>query len=177
MSRIAKSPTFDPKVYRHFAIITVIATGCLALFADGENKEYVREQTELNQSASEARKEQEAKGKAEAEKGMAFKDGRSTGMGFSGDPGPPTSSSTGYAKAKVASTAAFRQVASQGRQLIERDSRLPDILPPGMSKEEFQQLLAKRKAAAKVMEVEEPSENDLESILDASRRRSGENQV
>jgi hypothetical protein len=36
MSRIARNQTVSPKVYRHFAVITVILTACTAMFADGE---------------------------------------------------------------------------------------------------------------------------------------------
>lgn len=34
---------FDAKMYRHFAIVTIALTGCIALFADGESREAVAE--------------------------------------------------------------------------------------------------------------------------------------
>ena len=41
MSRISRKQTVSPKVYRHFATITVIVTACTAMFADGETTEAV----------------------------------------------------------------------------------------------------------------------------------------
>ena len=43
MAQISKPP-IPLKMYRHFAIVTVCLTACLALFAQGENAEYERAQ-------------------------------------------------------------------------------------------------------------------------------------
>lgn len=45
MAKIAKPPV-PYKAYRHFAIITVVVTGLLALFASGENREVVADRIE-----------------------------------------------------------------------------------------------------------------------------------
>ena len=37
MSRIARPSAVSPQVYRHFAIITIAITACVALFATGES--------------------------------------------------------------------------------------------------------------------------------------------
>ena len=44
MSRISRKQTVSPKVYRHFAAITVIITACTAMFADGETTDAMAEQ-------------------------------------------------------------------------------------------------------------------------------------
>jgi hypothetical protein len=37
--RRAVTPAIPPSMYRHFAILTVVLTACLAMFAEGENRE------------------------------------------------------------------------------------------------------------------------------------------
>lgn len=39
MSRRSPAPVLSPRVFRHFAVITVAVTACIAMFADGENRE------------------------------------------------------------------------------------------------------------------------------------------
>lgn len=48
MSRIAKSQPVSASMYKHFAIVTVVATACLAMFASGESRESIaREATRI----------------------------------------------------------------------------------------------------------------------------------
>lgn len=37
--RRAVTPAIPPSMYRHFAVLTVVLTACLAMFAEGENRE------------------------------------------------------------------------------------------------------------------------------------------
>lgn len=43
MSRIVRTSPVSANMYRHFAIITVVITACLALFVDGENRDAMAE--------------------------------------------------------------------------------------------------------------------------------------
>jgi len=42
----AQAPTLSPQMFRHFAVITVVITGLLAMFADGESREVIRAQAQ-----------------------------------------------------------------------------------------------------------------------------------
>ncbi|WP_114522176.1 hypothetical protein [Altererythrobacter sp. ZODW24] len=58
MRRIANATGISPKMYRHFAVVTVGLTGILALFADGESREVVAAQiVEQSEKAAERRAE------------------------------------------------------------------------------------------------------------------------
>ena len=47
------TPAIPPKMYRHFAIVTVALTAAIALFANGENREAVAAQIEERQQQEE----------------------------------------------------------------------------------------------------------------------------
>ncbi|HYD25543.1 MAG TPA: hypothetical protein VEB68_12175 [Croceibacterium sp.] len=59
--RRAVAPAIPPKLYRHFAIVTVALTTGLAMFADGENREAVVQHIEAKQQASAVRRASYAK--------------------------------------------------------------------------------------------------------------------
>jgi hypothetical protein len=44
-----RTKAVDPKIYRHFAVITVVATVLLAVFASGENREAIAAAAEAHQ--------------------------------------------------------------------------------------------------------------------------------
>lgn len=46
MSRVSSTLPIPPKMYRHFAVITLILTGCIALFADGESRQAMSDELE-----------------------------------------------------------------------------------------------------------------------------------
>ena len=55
------APAIPPKMYRHFAVVTVLLTAGLALFADGENREAVAGHIEQRQQEAEVREASYAK--------------------------------------------------------------------------------------------------------------------
>ncbi len=57
MRRIANATGISPKMYRHFAAVTVGITGMLALFADGESREAVAAQIAKQGEAAAERRE------------------------------------------------------------------------------------------------------------------------
>ncbi len=60
MPRIT-TPSIPPKMYRHFAIVTVLLTAGLAMFANGENREAVAAHFESRAEENELRRESYAK--------------------------------------------------------------------------------------------------------------------
>ena len=53
MSRIARTLPVSTKLYRHFAVVTVVITVCVALFADGETRATVADEIETRQTKNE----------------------------------------------------------------------------------------------------------------------------
>ncbi|MEO7384308.1 MAG: hypothetical protein ABIU18_05180 [Novosphingobium sp.] len=53
MSRIATSPPIPKAMYRHFTVITLLATACIAIFADGERRQTISDEIDAqNQKAA-----------------------------------------------------------------------------------------------------------------------------
>lgn len=50
MRRAAPALPISPKMFRHFAVITVAVTACVGLFADGEGQEALAKQIEARQA-------------------------------------------------------------------------------------------------------------------------------
>ena len=48
----APAPTLSPQMFRHFAVVTVVITGLIAMFADGENREMLTQQAQAAQQTS-----------------------------------------------------------------------------------------------------------------------------
>ncbi len=61
MSRIVQTLPITPKMYRHFAIITVVLTAALALFADGERQEVLKGEVAKHQTARGAAKQEDSR--------------------------------------------------------------------------------------------------------------------
>ncbi len=67
MSRIANSLTVPKGMYRHFTVITLVATGCVAIFADGERRQAINDEVSAqNQKAALRSAEAEKNGAANA---------------------------------------------------------------------------------------------------------------
>lgn len=61
MAKPAPMIPVSPKLYRHFAMATVMITACLAVFADGEKRQEIEDMVASRQQQNEAQAEQEAK--------------------------------------------------------------------------------------------------------------------
>ena len=61
MNSIAETLAIPPKMYRHFAVVTVLITLLIAIFADGENRQAIGSELKAQQQQTELRR-------AEAEK-------------------------------------------------------------------------------------------------------------
>ena len=98
MSRAAPTIPVSAKMYRHFAVVTVTITTCLAIFADGENRQALAEEVAARQQQNELRAaEQEKSGTAGR---PLFQDKRKAKSSFGPDGGggelSPGSSDSGY---------------------------------------------------------------------------------
>ena len=58
---VTKTPPVPFKVFRHFAIVTIVVTALTALFADGENQQVVKKQIEEQIEQQEKRERENAK--------------------------------------------------------------------------------------------------------------------
>ncbi len=147
MSRSAPIIPVDAKMYRHFAIATVMITGCLAMFASGENREALEAQLAENQQQNAARQAEQEKAEQGAigKKGN-FKDKRKTKGSFTPDYAlrdrTPNEARrvSGRALAGDAELIADENVVFSDeirRQSGPENDDLDGPPPPGMSREEF----------------------------------------
>ena len=56
MAKIS-TPALTPKMYRHFAVVTVVFTLLLAIFSSGENRQAIADQVAKQQAAAKARRD------------------------------------------------------------------------------------------------------------------------
>lgn len=62
MSRVAKTLPVSPQMFRHFAIITVGITLCIAMFADGESRQAIEDEFSERQAQNEMLRADAARG-------------------------------------------------------------------------------------------------------------------
>lgn len=163
MSRIRRKSNGSIKnIYVHFAVITLVLTAGLAMFAEGENAK-VREQAK----AQEDKPEEDAITKAAQGKQANEIEVRdaSTLAGSFGDSGGSGIQSHSYA----AASAMGDMVGSIGR-IGQIPSHVIGQLPAGMSAEEWLALNARR---AKANEDEQPTESQINDLVAQSQARAG----
>lgn len=178
MSRSAPIVPIDGKMYRHFAIATVLITGCLAMFADGENREAMANTIEAQQrQAAVQQAEQEAEKKSGKRKN--FTDKRKVKGSFSSDPdlgGEAVRSSrviSGFGDDSGPELIAAADVA-----LVNAPSSAsgpPTITgapPPGMSPAEYDQMVNRKKKKAEPAPSRKYIEQEVAAMMAASDARS-----
>lgn len=174
MARMQPTIPVSPKMYRHFAIITVALTACLAMFADGENRQTIEDhlsKKRQNQEMVEAEREMSKQGKG-GNTSFKFVNKRSTKGTFGRD--ERTDFVTNYVGGAGDSGAPDVVVVSSDYGVgSEEEIVIPTVPPPGMSMEEFQKLreeLLRRKQARKSRS--RPAVRATQELIDASRARS-----
>lgn len=158
MRRPAPTVQLSPYVIRQFALITLIGTALVAMFADGENSQLAEA---IKARDAKNRLERQEAAKLGARKvGTAFKKEERTesGAGFERLNDPDTSTST--------SANTPLSVSGDYRPTFLRDDPDPQVIgpPPNAPKGIF---VRKRKRI-------KLTDQDLDKIKDASHRRSGE---
>ncbi len=187
MARSAPIIPVNAAMYRHFAIATVFITGCLAMFASGENREAVEEHLAARQQHSQsqtAEQELAAKGKGGNTKSN-FTDKRKVKGSFGSD-GPDRwtpprvthggRGSAGTVQAELVAADAVTFVGGGGGSGsgpgISGAGAAP---PPGMTPEEYAQFLAQKKQKKKAAPQQAnrgPTESEEANLLAASEARS-----
>lgn len=163
MASISKPPV-PVKLYKHFAVVTVVLTATIALFADGENREAVAHQME--QREEEARLErasQEITGtprliRSEATLQGSFDDGGEFDAGYGRPMNDPGTTRQGSG----------RRSTNQSRQ------SLPNMTPEevaALSQEEYDRLLRLYAEAGVIEDYDRSAQ--MSSVEAASARRMG----
>lgn len=155
MSRSAPIIPVNAKMYRHFAIATVMITGTLALFADGENRQALEEQIEARQQtvALKQAEQQNAAKKGTAKKSN-FTDKRKIKGSFGREDDyhwrPPRlpRRGGGFAEEGDAELVAASDVSYSGGPVGgsgNPGAAMKAPPPPGMSPEQYEQMLNQKK--------------------------------
>ena len=176
MSRHSPVIPINGKMYRHFAIATVLITGCLAMFASGENREALSDAIESQQQKAEV--QQVAAKKGLGKKGN-LSDNRKVKGSFGADtdyhwrPPPLAGDGSGFAETDEAELVAASNVtftdnaaAPSGPQTIAGN------LPPGMSPAEYAQMANQKKKKKPPPARRAMTAQEIEAIMAASDARS-----
>ncbi len=91
MRRAVPTIPVTPGMLRHFAVLTVAITGCLAMFADGENRQLVEDKLKARQAQNQALRAQAEKGATLRTVG-GLKIAKGTRVDHSGDSAPNSGS-------------------------------------------------------------------------------------
>jgi hypothetical protein len=179
MAQLATSP-ISPKMFRHFAAVTIVVTLLLAVFADGESgealAENVSDEIAARREANRVEAEQVAKFGAPKliQRNPQRRNSRSSypgGDGFDADYGDPTDRTGQYSR----TTAVWR-----GR--LSSSAKMPSSYAPygipqaewnAMSGDERQEFLRKRMPLPTAVSAEQ-HRRDVEGLLAASAARAGE---
>lgn len=184
MSRSAPVIPVNAKMYRHFAIATVLITGTLAMFASGENRQAMEDHLAAQQrlvKAQEAERKLAAEGRG-GNSATNFQDKRKVKGSFGSDgveqltPSSRPKNYGGYANSVQAELVAAEPVlftASTGPGVDPNAIAGASGPPPGMSPEQYAYMLnqKKRKKPAGTP-PEKPTEQQIEAMFEASKARS-----
>lgn len=117
-------------LYKHFAVLTLVITASVAIFADGENKQVVVEQIEKHQAAKVRRAEAH---RASDQTVNGLRDNRLV-TGGNDDIGTPPPVSPQVATFADGELGEPDLAAAVRRQAPRKPARkLPAVLPPGMA--------------------------------------------
>lgn len=174
MSRVAQTLPITPKMYRHFAVVTVVLTAALALFADGERQEMLKGELAKHQTASGAAEQEDprlAAARARNER-AARKSKRAMAGGEAGlDAGdgsftPDADFSAPMSPTRPAAQGMPAFAGANGAQAFG-----PDYPMPGMSPEMRRKLsMQKRKQADAPPKL---NQQQMDAMLEMSAARSG----
>jgi hypothetical protein len=160
-----------PKVYRHFAVVTVAVTTLMAVFADGENRQAISSTVEERQHDQQLkRKEAEKFGQPvlkmeqdDSGGGRFASDSETGGGGGLANDGGGHSSRYG----SVAEVVGPQMVPAGYRQHSLTDEQLAQLSP------EEREALLDRMREARLGSSAQQRQQDLSRMMQASARRSG----
>ena len=176
MARIAPALPVSAKMYRHFAVITVVITVCIALFADGGTHASLASES-IKAPDGKAIVERQANKVAARKSLLGGLHVKARGSGWGTDGG--SGGDFGGGGGGVIPSGYVIETPSGTRldplTLHNTDGQgLPPVLPPGMSPEDYAMQNGKTPNHSKrVGAVKRLSEQELERIQQASRERTG----
>lgn len=174
MSRIAKTLPVTPKMYRNFAVVTVVITGFIAIFADGENKAYVEDQiAQAKKTNSTGAKV--AKASDETKGGLRVRDNGAAAGSFgadSGSDGGGGSNSFSSGDSPSGTTTPRRRLPPQMRPKRLADGRSLVPLSPDDQGNPLPMTMANADQTG-ARPDERASPEQIEAMIEASRARSG----
>ncbi len=180
MSRSAPIIPVNAKMYRHFAIATVMITATLAMFASGENREALQDRLDAKQQQL-AMQQAEQQNAAKKGKKANFTDKRKVKGRFGSEsdirwrPPPGASSKFGYAESVQAELVAGSEVTFSGSGAGAAGAgggTLAAPPPPGMSPAEYEQMLNQKKKKKPPPKQRAMTAQEQEAMLAASDARS-----
>lgn len=173
MSRIAQKQTISPKVYRHFAVITIVVTALIGFFANGENRDAA-----TVAMAAVATEQPKPKPSAAPSQAVAFRSGRTHGSwgndaGADAGSGVETISDEGlYTPGRTRPQNVQPPVPMSPAMQLGGLDNLPDTPPPGMPMQVYLQL-KREKERLKKAGPQVATQADLARMAEQSRQRSG----
>ena len=180
MAHIAQTISVTPQMYRHFAVITVVATAMIAFFADGEQREAVADHIERRQANIETRRIEQQKLSA---RGMQTKlkdnrkasvwSGRAEDRGEAMDPGAIQEAETQPAARRPPVSRPPSAMSPEAQMVGGSIADLPDVPPPGMPTQVYQRLKKIQAMRKSKRGPEGASEAQLRQISEASAQRAG----
>ncbi|HVR91726.1 MAG TPA: hypothetical protein VHG29_11640 [Novosphingobium sp.] len=181
MSRIAPTSAVSPKMYRHFAVITIAITACIGLFADGEGTEGLQAQIKARQSRNDLLTAEAGKlGARHVSAGkLHLRDEKRSYLAFAPDEGSDVRNHDGTVNFDDGddSIAGPQNIGAPGYGPgIGGPSTLadlPPVLPPGVSAAEREKVELAQRQARRAPPVARPTAAQMEAMLAASRARSG----
>jgi len=159
----AHTPTLSPQMFRHFAVITVVITGLIAMFADGEGRAMIEEQAHKAEQRSQMQAAEAAKADS-ARREVVSRNNKGDSRGWDSDPSPPA------APRSAAGTARANPYIRNGRPIVRRpptvavahDSALT-MTPEEMDRTQRQPMV----------DISGVSQQQRDQLLESSLRRSG----
>lgn len=185
MSRIAKPGAVPPKMYRHFAVITIAITGCVALFADGDKREMVKDEFAKREMRNEMLEAEAQKMGARrlAVNGMAvkarpaesFAPEESSSIGTEGGIAPDNASEVTIRNNRGGNEP--RLLGPMGSDL-RGGTEIPKVLPRGMAAEDYIPIGAPGSAnPRRVGAPRKLTPDQLQRISEISRERTGKTEA
>lgn len=176
MSRIARASAVSPKVYRHFAVVTIAITACIGLFADGESTEALRSQIEAREARNRLlTAEADKLGARRLKAGnLRLRNEKRAYIAFAPDEGSDVRNNDGAENfhsgaVTVVANRQDRPPAPDGDAL----QAVPPVLAPGISPSDNAARGQVRRQAQRPRAASGPSAAQVEAMIAASKARSG----
>lgn len=165
MSRIAPPLAIKPAMYRHFAVLTLVLTACIAMFADGENSEAASNRPDMRNETPRITAQEKS-----ARRGPALRDDRRNKTTWAPDEPLPTvveADGWGSLSQGTGPAAQFQTAA------LAAGAFAPAAMPEAMTMEEYIAWVEQQRKEAALRGAGKPSSGEVDSLLAMSRMRSG----